>query len=167
MVIGLTPVVDVLLMEEHTFNVPKGKGIYSLILGLDEDKYIRIGALGMKKFPAGYYAYTGSARGTGGFARIKRHLAVASGNNPARHWHIDYLLSLTRPKGVVLTCTYLEIECTISAAIGYMTPTIDGFGCTDCGCSGHLHFEKDIDRLFNVVIEAHKMDETIQKVYSF
>jgi len=154
-------------MDEHTFTVPNGKGTYSLILALDEDIDTAVGALGTKKFLAGFYAYTGSARGAGGFARVIRHLGVAAGNNLTRHWHIDYLLPHTRPKGIVLTCTDLDIECTISKSIGHTTQTINGFGCSDCGCSGHLHFENDFERLFNVVTDAHTIEETIQKVYSF
>jgi len=68
-------------MDEHTFTVPNGKGTYSLILALDEDIDTAVGALGTKKFLARFYAYTGSARGAGGFARVKRHLGVAAGNN--------------------------------------------------------------------------------------
>lgn len=154
-------------MDDHTFTVPKGKGTYTLILALNENRDITVGALGIKKFPAGFYAYTGSARGTAGFARVKRHLGLAAGNNPARHWHIDYLLPHTSPKGVVLTFTDLDIECTISTAIGQNTCTVNGFGSSDCGCSGHLHFGNDIDILFNIVADAHKIIKAIQKVYSF
>ncbi|MCK4937444.1 MAG: GIY-YIG nuclease family protein [Methanosarcinales archaeon] len=154
-------------MDEHTLNVPNGKGTYSLIFALDEDIDTVVGALGTKKFLAGFYAYTGSARGAGGFARVKRHLDVAAGNNLTRHWHIDYLLPYTRPKGMVLTYSDLDIECAISKAIGHSTQTINDFGCSDCGCSGHLHFEKYLERLFNVVTYAHRIKETIQKVYSF
>ncbi|MBW6517779.1 MAG: DUF123 domain-containing protein, partial [ANME-2 cluster archaeon] len=118
-------------------------------------------------FPAGHYSYTGSARGTGGFARVIRHLGVAAGNNSTRHWHIDYLLPHTRPKGLVLSCGDSDIECDISKAIGHITRTVNGFGCSDCRCIAHLHFEKDFEKLFNIVTDAHKIINTIHKVYSF
>ncbi|MDF1557714.1 MAG: GIY-YIG nuclease family protein [ANME-2 cluster archaeon] len=154
-------------MDKPTFDAPEGRGIYSLILTLDEDKDITVGALGIRRFLAGYYAYTGSARGKGGFKRVMRHLAVAEGNNLTRRWHIDHLLPHTRLVGVVLTCTDQDLECSISASIGFHTRTINRFGCSDCGCSGHLHMEKDINKLLKIVTNAHTIEGTIQKLYSF
>ncbi|MCL7412708.1 MAG: GIY-YIG nuclease family protein [ANME-2 cluster archaeon] len=155
------------MINEHAFDVPEGKGTYSLILALDKDTDITAGSLGVRHFHTGYYSYTGSARGAGGFARVIRHLAVAAGTNSTRHWHIDYLLPHTMPKGLVLSCADIDIECTIAKAIGHTTRTMNGFGCSDCRCSGHLHYETDFERLFNTVKDAHKITDTIHKVYSF
>lgn len=155
------------MKDEHAFDVPDGKGTYSIILALDNDADITTGALGSRHFHAGYYSYTGSARGAGGFARVVRHLAVAAGSNSTRHWHIDYLLPYTTPKGLVLSCADIDIECVIAKVIGHTTRTIHGFGCSDCKCISHLHFEKDVERLFYIVTEAHKIIDAIHKVYSF
>jgi Uri superfamily endonuclease len=142
-------------MNDPDITIPKGSGIYSLILELKEDMCITIGALGEIKFPAGYYSYTGSARGGGGFSRIRRHLDVAAGRNPTRRWHIDYLLTHTIPGGVVLTHTDQDLECQISKTIGSHTETIQGFGSSDCSCTGHLHMERDMDKLVRIVTNAH------------
>jgi hypothetical protein len=56
-----------------------GKGTYTLILFLKEPVRLKIGALGEVYFHEGYYAYTGSALGSGGFVRVKRHKTVAAG----------------------------------------------------------------------------------------
>ncbi|PSP86054.1 DUF123 domain-containing protein [Halobacteriales archaeon QS_6_64_34] len=52
-------------------------GTYTLVLARDHSGPIEVGALGAIDFPAGWYAYTGSALGSGGFSRIDRHRAVA------------------------------------------------------------------------------------------
>lgn len=136
------------------------KGIYSLILELKDDTCITIGSLGRLEFPAGCYSYTGSARGPGGFKRVRRHLEVASGINRTRQWHIDYLLPHTRPSCVIVTCTCQDLECSISNAIGTQTETTAGFGCSDCGCVGHLHRGADLNVLVSLVKEAHKVPGT-------
>ena len=111
-------------MNDPDITIPKGSGIYSLLLELKEDMCITVGALGVIKFPAGYYSYTGSARGGGGFSRIMRHLDVAAGLNPTRRWHIDYLL--------LHTYTDQDLECQISGTIGSHTETIHRFGNALC-----------------------------------
>ena len=133
----------------------QSRGIYTLIIELTNVKHITVGSIGEIPFPAGYYAYTGSARGTGGFVRIKRHLNVAAGMNSTRRWHIDYLLPYTYPKALVLTHTDQDLECSISGTIGASCKTILHFGCTDCQCSGHLHFNNDLDWIISAVVAAH------------
>ena len=119
-------------MNDPDITIPKGSGIYSLLLELEKDMCITVGALGNIKFLAGYYSYTGSARGGGGFVRIRRHLDVAAGRNPTRRWYIDYLLPHTIPRGVVLTHTDQDLECQISETIGLHTETIHRFGNPLC-----------------------------------
>jgi Uri superfamily endonuclease len=140
---------------EMSLDLFLGKGIYTLLLELKHKREIKIGSLGPRRFFAGYYAYTGSARGPGGFSRVRRHLDVSAGSNPARRWHVDYLLPYTHPKTVILTYTDMDLECIIAQAIGSQTETISGFGCSDCRCDGHLHMEKDINKLITIVIVAH------------
>lgn len=142
-------------MNDPDITIPKGSGIYSLLLELEKDMCITVRALGEIKFPAGYYSYTGSARGGGGFGRIRRHLDVAAGRNPTRRWHIDYLLPHTIPRGVVLTYTDHDLECQISGTIGSQTKTIHRFGSSDCSCTGHLHMEREMEKLVRIVTNAH------------
>ncbi len=60
-------------------------GVYHLVLRLKASRRIRVGALGVISFPAGYYTYTGRAM-RGLAARLTRHTRR---KKPLR-WHIDY-----------------------------------------------------------------------------
>ncbi|MBN2461113.1 MAG: DNA/RNA nuclease SfsA, partial [Candidatus Cloacimonetes bacterium] len=68
--------------RQNSFN----KGSYLLLLQNDGDISIKIGALGWRNFPAGYYVYVGSALHSLQ-ARLKRH----SRHDKRKHWHIDYI----------------------------------------------------------------------------
>ncbi len=118
------------------------KGIYILILKLNNDTVIRIGKLGKFRFKKGYYAYTGSALGPGGFKRVARHYDVGSGKNLTRKWHIDYLLPCSDVVGCVLIPTDESIECNVACAVGEFCDGIPGFGCSDCSCPAHLFFSE-------------------------
>ncbi len=118
------------------------RGIYILILRLDDDTGISAGKLGELYLKKGFYAYVGSALGTGGFKRVTRHFNVASGRNRTRKWHIDYLLPHSRVICAVLFPTDEALECTIAKTIGQFSEEIVGFGCTDCSCSTHLFFSE-------------------------
>jgi hypothetical protein len=62
-------------------------GTYTLLVELPEGTYLEIGALGTRTLDAGWYAYTGSALGSGGFSRVERHLELAAGE---RSTHLRY-----------------------------------------------------------------------------
>jgi Uri superfamily endonuclease len=130
-------------------------GIYTLILRLDRRREIRVGSLGSISFREGHYAYSGSARGTGGLKRVKRHLDVLGGLNKSRHWHIDFILPLAVFEGMVVTYTAQDLECIIARRIGAMLEPIPGFGCTDCRCISHLHFSADLEIMLAAVRGAH------------
>ena len=120
------------------------KGVYILILKLNDDKVIQVGKLGQLKFKKGFYAYTGSALGNGGFKRVNRHFEVASGKNKVRRWHIDYILPNSEMLSAVLLPTNDALECTVAKKMGQFLNEFPGFGCTDCNCLTHLFFsEKD------------------------
>lgn len=118
------------------------KGVYVLKLQIDKDKVIRVGRLGDIQFKRGYYAYIGSALGTGGFKRVIRHFNVAAGKNMTRKWHIDYLLPHSEVVSAVLIPTDVSIECSVAEAIGEFCVGIPGFGCSDCSCAAHLFFSE-------------------------
>ncbi|MEF8780753.1 MAG: GIY-YIG nuclease family protein [Haloferacaceae archaeon] len=113
------------------------EGTYTLVIGLEEPVEIRVGALGLRRFDAPAYCYTGSAFGTGGFSRVDRHRRLAAGEHDARHWHVDYLLGHpeTRLAGVVKSHG-AEAECPIARRLG--EGPIEGFGASDCDCRSHL-----------------------------
>ena len=130
----------------------EGKGTYTLILRLREGRKLKIGALGEIYFDEGYYAYTGSALGPGGFARVGRHRDVAAGRNRTKQWHIDYLLPYAE---IVDTVTSPRLECGVAAAIDRQLARVAGFGCSDCACPSHLHYSRDLDVMLRVVRQAH------------
>lgn len=129
-------------------------GTYTLVIEVPTQISISVGSLGTTWFRPGGYAYTGSAHGPGGFARIDRHREIASGSRDTRHWHIDYLLGQdgVRIQSVVRT-PGAAIECQVAAAIS--GETIPEFGATGCGCPSHLTHMPDLARLKTSVQTAH------------
>ena len=127
-------------MSEGNNNKQNMKGVYVLILKLKRDTTITIGKLGTFDFKKGFYAYTGSARGTGGFKRVDRHFNVAAGQNTTRRWHIDYLLPHTEAICAVTVPTDDDLECAVAGKLAGMLAGIADFGCSDCSCSSHLFF---------------------------
>jgi len=112
-------------------------GTYTLLIDLPEAATITFGAAGERDLDEGIYAYTGSAFGPGGFSRIDRHRRVATGDNDARHWHVDYLLGHpgTRVAAVVRSVD-ADIECAVSRRLA--GEPIPGIGASDCDCDSHL-----------------------------
>ncbi|HIH01256.1 TPA: GIY-YIG nuclease family protein [Thermoplasmata archaeon] len=128
------------------------KGVYCLLMVLDEDASIRVGALGGAEFPRGVYAYVGSAQ-RGIEQRVRRHLL----NGKKRRWHIDYFLSVARVATVVSIPTLdRSTECLIARNL-LNSPGAEavakGFGSSDCSCVTHLiHFSgEDIGLLLEEV----------------
>lgn len=114
------------------------KGIYGLLVEAHDE--IVIGRLGRVSFD-GAYVYVGSAQGPGGLAkRVARHRAMASGDVPARHWHIDYLLAISRRLEVLGAETAdPDAECALAHELARRTASaIRAFGASDCRCQSHL-----------------------------
>jgi Uri superfamily endonuclease len=112
------------------------KGTYTLLIRIEEPTTVRVGALGDVRFEDALYAYTGSAFGTGGLKRIDRHARVASGENDARHWHVDYLLGANEATLVGAFVTPDDAEDEIARSIeGEAVPR---FGASDSSCDSHL-----------------------------
>ncbi|MFY4811365.1 GIY-YIG nuclease family protein [Haloarcula sp. AONF1] len=135
-------------------------GTYTLVLERGTSGSIAVGALGEIEFPAGWYAYTGSALGSGGFGRIDRHRAVAAGDNDTRHWHIDYLLGDAATTVARVVTTEADIECAVAQRVDGPTTAgfdrIDAFGCSDCDCRSHLIHHKQRETLVDAVTAAHE-----------
>jgi Uri superfamily endonuclease len=111
------------------------KGIYVLIIQLEASVQIRVGALGNIAFPAGTYAYVGSAQNNLE-QRVKRHLQ----EEKKLFWHIDYLLA---DKAANVVQVYYAggdktCECSIAHLLAEKAVPILGFGCSDCNCGSHL-----------------------------
>jgi endonuclease-3 len=130
-------------------------GTYTLLVELRDTASVEVGALGTHRLPAGWYAYTGSALGSGGFARVERHRELAAGERETRHWHIDYLLG--HPAATlrdVVRSPGADIECEVAG--GLPEGPIEGFGASDCGCRGHLARFDDRDGAVSAVERAHR-----------
>ncbi|WP_160317484.1 GIY-YIG nuclease family protein [Ornatilinea apprima] len=123
-------------------NLPPARGSYVLLFENPADANLRVGKLGWVNFPAGYYVYFGSAKGSGGIrGRVGRHLR----SEKKAHWHIDAVLQGMR----VIAVGYAEgeepYECIWSRRAseerGWDVPAA-GLGASDCraGCPAHLFF---------------------------
>ena len=125
------------------------KGTYILILELEEEKEIRIGALGELPFKKGFYIYVGSAMGEKGSTtlenRVRRHLRTS--DKKKKHWHIDYLLADKKASIIrVLICpSLIKLECLLANEIKSNAESyIKNFGSSDCNCQSHLFYFKDL-----------------------
>ncbi|GAB3416854.1 DUF123 domain-containing protein [Haloparvum alkalitolerans] len=130
-------------------------GTYTLLVTLPEATRIGVGALGDHAFPAGAYAYTGSALGSGGFARVDRHRRLARGESDARHWHVDYLIG--HPEATlreVVTSPGADAECAVAERLN--EGPVPGFGASDCDCPSHLAHETTLEKLHEMVENAHE-----------
>lgn len=106
---------------------------YTLILYLEKDEKIKVGALGEIYFKKGFYTYTGS----GDKSRIKRHKKMSQKNEGSIWWHIDYLNSSSSTHIDKIISSELP-ECRVASNIG--GKHIEGFGCSDCSCFSHLSY---------------------------
>ncbi len=130
-------------------------GTYTLVAECREAVVIDVGALGEREFPAGGYAYTGSALGSGGFSRVRRHRRTARGDNDVRHWHADYFLG--HPAVRVDRVVYgpgEDIECAVADRLP--AGPVSGFGASDCDCSSHLSWTEDPADLIDRVVRAYE-----------
>ena len=113
------------------------EGTYTLLVELGRDAAVEVGALGERALDRGWYAYTGSAFGPGGFARVERHRELAAGERGTRRWHVDYLLGHpdTTVSGVVRSPD-ADVECAVARRLP--AGPVEGFGASDCDCPSHL-----------------------------
>jgi Uri superfamily endonuclease len=111
------------------------KGIYVLIIQINKTIRTNVGALGELTFPAGLYAYVGSAQNNLEL-RVKRHLR----KEKRLFWHIDYLLNneVAKVIGVYYRQGGKEEECQVASLLAQNGKSITGFGCSDCRCRSHL-----------------------------
>ena len=127
--------------------IPTAPGTYILILETLGTGFVQIGALGMLWVMPGFYAYVGSARGSGGLAARLAHHRRRS-RNP--YWHIDYLRHHAALREVWLTRDAAEREHGWAGVLGSSPGAsipLARFGATDCRCRSHLFHLTDTPRL--------------------
>lgn len=125
---------------------PELAGTYALVMRLSHRLAIDVGQLGRFEFPAGWYAYVGSAVGPGGLAaRVGRHRRASK----TLHWHVDYLRAHARAIAVWYAIGDWDRECAWAAALSILpgaSVPVPGFGSSDCRCAAHLiYFEAPPD----------------------
>ncbi len=130
------------------------KGLYVLLVDLDKEIDITVGALGNINFKAGSYAYAGRAkRGLG--KRLERHLS----SNKRNRWHIDYLTSNDTAKVrkiFILDCEP-EIEAELAAILSSRFDPVPNFGSSDTLAKSHLFIvDGDVEQLLNIFSKEHK-----------
>jgi Uri superfamily endonuclease len=120
------------------------KGVYVLVISVNSDIKIDVGALGKIDFEKGVYAYVGSAQ-NGLEKRIERHLRKAK----RKFWHIDYLLDADKVKVLQIFHKKGEKseECKIAEKISQKGIPIRKLGSSDCRCKSHLFQVDDYDFL--------------------
>ncbi|MEF8907286.1 MAG: GIY-YIG nuclease family protein [Haloarculaceae archaeon] len=133
-------------------------GTYTLLAELAEPATVEVGALGAVDFDAGWYAYVGSALGSGGFSRVQRHRELAAGERETRHWHIDYLLGHPAATlDAIVASTGTDVECAVARGLADAgLAAVDGFGCSDCGCDTHLAHAPARRPLVTAVARVHR-----------
>jgi Uri superfamily endonuclease len=116
------------------------KGIYALIIRLDSDVVLEVGALGKTAFNKGTYVYVGSAQANLE-QRVKRHLR----KEKSLFWHIDYLLNsdAASTEKVLRMEADKTVECALAGEIARRGEGVNGFGCSDCCCRSHLFRVED------------------------
>ena len=117
------------------------KGIYCLVFK-NPACTVSVGALGPVSFRPGWHVYVGSALGSGGLARLERHVALSHTRNRRPKWHVDWLSTNLHfsLQATVHAVTGDRLECHLAEAIG--GGIVPGFGCSDCSCRSHLFFRR-------------------------
>ena len=133
------------------------QGIYVLVIRLDDDISLQVGALGKRKFKKGLYAYVGSAQ-ISVEKRVARHLR----RQKRLFWHIDYLLNCKSVEVIEVLSRKAKKaeECKVAKVLDEQNEPIMGFGCSDCRCATHLF------RLNSYPISFQEVPSLIIKKYN-
>jgi Uri superfamily endonuclease len=117
------------------------KGIYCLVFR-NTSCPVQVGALGEIAFQSGWHIYVGSALGSGGLQRLRRHISIARSHDKQPKWHIDYLLTSPCFSLVyaVFSVTADRLECRLARELN--EGGIPMFGCSDCSCTSHLLYRQ-------------------------
>ena len=118
------------------------KGVYTLVLEVQETITVMVGKIGLLRFDRGLYLYVGSALGDGASSiegRLRRHTK----KHKKTFWHIDHLLirNEVRLLYAIYSMTDIDIECEIvknTEKYLNISHLVKKFGSSDCCCPTHL-----------------------------
>lgn len=116
----------------------KDRGLYVLVLELENDTEEEIGARGKIHFRKGYYLYVGSSKNALE-KRVQRHKR----RRKRVFWHIDYLRRRAKILRDIMVRTEQLKECELAFMLGTLFKGVEGFGCSDCRCPSHLFYSKE------------------------
>ena len=103
------------------------KGTYVLVLEVLKPIDVKVGALGVRFFKSGTYAYIGSAMNSLS-KRLERHIR----KKKKLHWHIDYLTSLPDVQiKKIFIFRGKQIEEELSTRFSKKYKVIEKFGASD------------------------------------
>ena len=135
------------------------KGSYILVVRLQEDDIIEVGALGRVHFKAGFYVYTGSAFNSL-HGRISRHLR----KEKKLFWHIDHLLQRAEVDSVWVLRSGERMECRTAGSFRASFTSVKAFGCSDCSCPSHLFYSVKREDLEGMAKErGYSLVENLEK----
>ena len=117
------------------------KGIYCLIFR-NPACTVRVGALGEIAFRRGWHIYVGSVLGSGGLARLERHIVLSRTKDKHPKWHVDWLSASPSfcLRSAIHAVTGERLECRLAEALG--GEHLPGFGSSDCTCTSHLFYRR-------------------------
>jgi Uri superfamily endonuclease len=126
------------LRESSITSIPSEPGTYILILEALSKRRVPVGALGTFDLEPGFYAYVGSALGSGG---LRGRLAHHHGRSRSPHWHIDYMRRHTALREIWFLVGMSRREhlwaAVLARSAGAVIP-FARFGASDCECRAHL-----------------------------
>jgi Uri superfamily endonuclease len=137
------------------------KGIYVLIIKMEEEKNINIGKIGQFIFEPAYYAYVGSAMT--GIHRLNRHLRNLKGRDVInKHWHIDFIIPYCKPVGWFFAeCSNPNKEENLATFLSKKLDYVKGFGASDSRAPSHLFKCSILGELRSKIVRGLKTLEII------
>ncbi len=123
------------------------KGCYAVLIYLDKKSDMKVGSLGITRFPKGHYLYIGSAM-NGIEQRLGRHLR----KQKKFHWHIDYFLKKGEISEIYCLESVKKLECYLAKRFADKFEGVKKFGSTDCTCRRHL-FKGEPEKLASCAFE--------------
>jgi len=139
--------------------VPAKKGVYVLIIQVENDLLVKVGHSRVVSISKGFYIYVGSALKN---LRLRLRRYICSSFRK-KFWHIDYILSedSVKLRGIVYSLCALKVEPSVALTLlglGFKVVS-EGLGSSEYNWKGYSHFlkaprEVSLERTVKLVEEA-------------